>query len=1045
MRKFIAFFLKYTSLVALALFGIIVIGWSTYTSLARESFPQIKIPYIIVQTIYRGVAPADMETLVTKPLETKLKSVSGIKKISSTSGESFSGIFLEFNPEINIESALQKVRDKVSQAKTDLPSDIEDPEVKEISFDEVPVMIISLSGDYGLNKLKDVADELKDEIESISGVLGVNVIGGYTREIQIIANPARMNAYGLSYDTFNQTLAAANINIPGGSLDIGKRSYLVRIPNDYLTVKEIANTPITTYRGAPVRIKDIATVKDTHRKITSISRMNRRESVTITIQKRAGANIIKLSEEIKAIIEKKHQELPHGTNIQYTTDMSKEIEEQVDDMENTFVFSLILVIGVLYMFMGFRNAAIVATIIPISMLITFIVIGMMGFTLNFMVLFSLTMLLGMLVDTAIVVVENIYRMINNGVERQEAAEAGAAEVLIPILTSTLTTVFAFLPLAFWPGMVGQFMRYMPITVTIGLSASFLVAIIFNPVMSKMFIKKHVPGDDLGRQTLPQKVDAWLEKFKETHYDRWLNWALDNTKKVIFWAVMAFIASIVVIGTIPKEFFPETAPDQFYIDIKMPPGTRLTTTDKVVQRIEKILAENQNIDRYVANVGNTGAGGKIFGGGNDDPTIARISVELKDKWLLSESGSEIMDRIRTAVSSFSGAEIKVDKPKDGPPAGEPISITIAGEDFIVLDKLGEQVKQIMRETKGVVNIRDNLSTSRPEIHVTIDRDKAAVYGFAPIQLAAEVRNAFNGTTATKYRDKNDEYDVVVKLDESEKQSLTTLRNITVRSRTGAHVPISKVAEVKISAGLNTIEREDYDRIINVTAATDSDTKTFVALSSIKKKVNALKLPAGYTVKYTGEDEEMGKNFAFLGSAFRIALLLILITLVAQFNSFYVPMIVMITIVLSVVGMAFGLKVMGQSFGLMAFIGLISLAGVAVNNGIVLLDFVQNLQGRGNARKQAIIEAAKIRLRPVMLTAIATALGLLPIIIGVSPNFKKMKIDVGASSLAFWKPMASVIFFGLLVSTVLTLIIIPAIYYQWDKYREEKKLRKAAAKQ
>lgn len=747
----------------------------------------------------------------------------------------------------------------------------------------------------------------------------------------------------------------------------------------------------------------------------------------------------------KKIIAKKEKSLPHDTSIKYTTDMSEEIANQVDDMENTFVFSLILVVGVLYLFMGFRNAAIVATIIPISMLITFMVIGMLGFTLNFMVLFSLTMLLGMLVDNAIVVVENIYRLINEGQERTEAAKAGAAEVLSPVLTSTLTTVFAFLPLAFWPGIVGQFMSYMPITVTVGLIASFFVAGIFNPVISRSFIKKFVPATGTERQTTPQKVDAWLEHFKSKAYEPALHWALDNPKKIITGAIIAFVISLVIIGGLPKEFFPTTEPEQFYIDIKMPPGTNLATTDHLVQSIEKILAKNNNIDRYVANVGNSGVGGRLFGGGNDDPTIARISVELKDKWLLSESGNQIIDRVRTATSKFAGAEIKVDAPKDGPPAGEPISITITGEDFNVLDRLGEDVKNIMRDTKGVVNIRDNLSASRPEIHVHIDRDKAQAYGFSPIQLAAEIRSAFNGTTATKYRDKNDEYDVVVKIAEDEKQSLTTLRNLTVRSRKGANVPISKVATIKITAGLNTIEREDYDRIINVTAATDADTLPFIALQKIKKKVDALKMPSGYTVKYTGEDEEMGKNFAFLGDALKIALLLILITLVAQFNSFYVPMIVMITIALSLVGMAFGLLVMGQAFGLMAFIGLISLAGIAVNNGIVMLDFVQKMQGRGNERKIAIIEAAKIRLRPVMLTAVTTALGLLPLIVGISPNFKKFKLDIGGASLAFWKPMASVIFFGLIVSTILTLIVIPTIYYQWDKYREDKRLKKAAAKQ
>ncbi|MDR1323779.1 MAG: efflux RND transporter permease subunit, partial [Candidatus Margulisbacteria bacterium] len=783
MKKFVEFFLRYKSLVVLAFVGIVLSGWGAYTSMPREAFPQVELPYIVVYTLYPGVAPVDMENLVSRPLENQIKSISGIKHLNSTSAESYSMLFIEFVPEVNVEDALQKVRDKVAAARRDLPTDIEEPQVQEISFDNFPIMTISLFGDYGLNRLKKIADDFQSEFESVSGVSNVTIIGGYTREIQVVVNPARLKAYNFSYDQFSAAVKAANVNIPGGALDIGARSYLVRIPNEFASVEDIRNTVLGVFHGETILLKDVADVRDTNKKQTSLSRTDQKDSVTLTIQKRSGGNIIEIANNIKKVVERTRPSLPKGTQVEYIMDFSREIDSQVDNMENTLFLSLLLVMLVLYFFMGFRNAAIVATVIPLSMLITFIVIQAMGFTLNFIVLVSLTILLGMLVDNAVVVVENIYRLLNEGKDRWTATVEGAAEVLVPVLTSTLTTVFAFLPLAFWSGMIGQVLRFLPITISVGLLASFVVAVIFNPVISQIFLRSHTKTDEHGRPTLPQRVDNWLENFKDKYYERWLRWSIVNYRKVLSVVVVAFLVSVFMLLGMPKEFFPSTDPEEFTIDINMPSGTRLETTDELVRKIETILLEEDNlrdISSFVSNIGNTGSS---FSGGNDDATVARISVTFKERRLLSAPPLRIVDKIRGQATNFPGAEIVVGAEQMGPNAGDPISIVVAGEDFDVLSRIGDEIKTIMHRTPGVVNIQTNLSTGRPEVQVLIDRTKAALYGFSPAQVALEVRTAFYGATAAKYREGDEEYDIVVKLDDTEKFSLQTLRNLTLLSRAG----------------------------------------------------------------------------------------------------------------------------------------------------------------------------------------------------------------------------------------------------------------------
>jgi multidrug efflux pump subunit AcrB len=618
-----------------------------------------------------------------------------------------------------------------------------------------------------------------------------------------------------------------------------------------------------------------------------------------------------------------------------------------------------------------------------------------------------------------------------GKDRKIAAEVGSAEVFGPMVGSTLTTVAGFLPLAFWPGMMGKFMRYLPITIIIGLTASLIMAIVVNPVLCAKFLRcKMFRRGEHPEKSISDKVNEKFEKLRGD-YERLLAWALDNYKKVIRFAGIAFVISLVVLGTIPKQFFPEMPPKEFFVDITMPVSSSLKATDEVVLKIESYLKKNKDIKWYVSSVGNMGAsGGSMVSSGSDKSDIARITVKVKDDKERKQTPDQILENVRKFVKTLPGVEVEISKEEGGPPSGSPISIKIVGDEFKVLKDISDKVKKVMGEVKGVVDIRDNYDDSSAEMHVVIDRNKAAYYGLSDVTIAMAVRSAFNGTVATKYREANDEYDVLVKLDDSYKKDLNALRSITIPTKTGKHVPLEKVAQIKTSSGLSSVSREDYDRIIKVEADTDAKTLPFVALKQIRKTIDKFELPEGYRFEYTGEIQEKEKSFAFLGQALKIGVLMIAVVLVMQFNSYVLPFIVCITIGLSIIGVVLCLKITGRPFGLMAFLVVVSLAGVVVNNGIFLIDYILARRARGHEKREAIIRACSIRLRPVMLTVITTILGMVPVTVGFSIDFKKLAVTGGGDSSLYWGPMGAAVIFGLMVSTILTLFVVPCLYYWFE---------------
>jgi multidrug efflux pump subunit AcrB len=1094
---------------------IAVAGITAYTSLPRESFPEVKIPLIFVYTLYPGTSPEDMETLVTRPIETELKGVTGIKEIRSTSAEGISTIEVEFSPEVDLDTALQKVREKVDLARPDLPPDVEDPRVQDVDFSQIPILLVSLAGDVGVIRLTDIAEDLKDDLEAIPGVNRVQVVGAKKREVQVFVDPRRLSSYELSLQDLVVAVGRENLNIPGGEIEVGSLKYLVRLPAEVEDPREIEDFVVKVREGQPIYVRDVARVEYGFEEEASLSRVDRNDSVTLTVEKRTGSNLIAVADAVKAELERQKALMPEGTVITILGDQSKQIRAMVSELENNILAGLILVVAVLMAFMSFRNSVFVATAIPLSMLISFIAVQAMGYTLNMIVLFSLILVLGMLVDNAIVIVENIYRHREEGEDGVTAAIRGTDEVAIPVITSTLTTLCAFAPMLVWPGIVGDFMSYLPVTLIIGLTASLVVALIFNPTFCAYFMAtpKAKLGDDQPREgkflsTYRRFMNYLLTPAPDEGTRSWFlrNWALplafvvfassgmvlalfamllESRGQALFsiagalmgfaavafalqgilwllwtalrrtgrawppyvtdrrsgtiWSMGAVLAATVVAyGALGQglEFFPEIEPQQIFVDVEAPSGATLETSNDLVRRIEERTFDVKDKVHVVANVGSKGMsvqGGDSFGGGGGATNESRVSIDLEDREFRSQNSLLTMAQVRDALADIEGAEIQVDKPEDGPQVGKPVTIRIFGDDFDVLSRLSQEFQEKIRNVPGLVNLDDDLDRGKPELRLHVDRVDAMIAGLSTRDIASTIQTAVRGTDASEFRVGEDEYDIVVRLAPEARGSLDDLGNLTVPDEDGVPVPLRALVRLEPGVGPAAIRRVDLKRVVTVDAdvvRAEGRTEDSVR-GEVAAKLASMKLPAGYRWTFAGSNTEEKESQAFLQRAFVIAILLIVLVLVAQFDSILVPAAIMVSVVLSLIGVLWGLIVTSTPFGIiMTGIGVISLAGVVVNNAIVLLDFVQQARARGVEKTEAVIDSGVIRMRPVLLTAVTTVLGLIPLTLGINLDFFKGTLSIGGDSSQWWGPMGVAVIFGLTVATVLTLVIVPITYHSLD---------------
>ncbi len=1226
---------------------LVVGGLVSYSTIPKESFPSIEIPNIVVTTVYPGASPDDIESLITQPIEREIQTINGIKDIRSTSTEGVSSIVIEFDPDVSIDDAFQKVRDKVDLAKPDLPQDAEEPMVNEIDLSEFPIMTINLAADYSLARLKQVAEDLVDELEAIPSVLQVDIFGALDREVQVNVDLNALRGYNISFNDIVTKIREENTNIPGGSIDVDRLNYLVRVDGEIEEPTELSALVISSPGGKPIYLRDVAEVVYGFKERSSFSRLqvlqiededdrliklaeestNVLPVISLNVKKRSGENILDTAKDIQARLEV--FPFPSGTGVEITGDQSEGVLSMVKDLENNIISGLIFVVSVLLFFLGMRNAFLVAIAIPLSMFVSFLLFEALGYTLNFVILFSLIIALGMLVDNAVVIVENIYRFREEGHSRFDAAKKATAEVAGPVVASTATTVAAFAPMLFWPGIMGEFMSFLPLTLIVTLSSSLFVAIVINPVLTGIFVrledeeKRVLPGavrkiaigvvllfgavlgfanwkslvvltaafflllyshryvfkpigDRFVRKGLPRLLDR---------YRAFLGWMLhrDYTVKhaylrntfalgsftigvlmavlgggvaamagmgaatillvpgivliavgvlgilfhalesiflgawtsikigLIFVAVVLTVLGLMMLGerdldmvivinlmmlpgliifigllgTLVRkrevlvltdnrarlltgalgglfgimmmftvaypgtELFPDTDPNMIQVALEGPLGTNIDETNRITteaqDRINALLDNNPTSRNNLKNVQtNVGVGGDvIFGGGSSSPERANITINMVDYGDREESSKITMRRIREQLKGIPGVEIEFAKDDPGPPTGAPVNIEVSGADFDRIVSITKEIKSMLVEAAetgvipGLVDIADNLNTGRPELHVEIDRERAARFGLSTSKIASAIRSAINGVESGKYRDGEDEYDITTRLSKADRSNLESLKNLTVFEE-GQQVPLVAVASFSVTGGLGSVTRLDMQRVATVTGEVADGFNSRAVLEEVKAHLSDYEaaLPAGYTVAYTGESQEQDEAFGFLTTALLIAIGFIFMIMVAQFNHISTPFIIMVAVGLSLIGVLLGLILTRTAFGLMTFIGVISLAGIVVNNNIVLVDYIMQLRDRGYTKTRAIIEGGATRFRPVVLTALTTVIGLIPLTFGIGIDFVGLVTDfrpnfqLGSESTQFWGPMGTSIIAGLTFATFLTLVIVPVMYSVFD---------------
>ncbi|MCK6530070.1 efflux RND transporter permease subunit [Myxococcota bacterium] len=1020
--------------VLVATISILVFGSISYVSLPREAAPDVKIPVVMVSTPYIGVSPADVEALVTIPIENELSSLKDVKKMSSTSAEGVSIVSLEFEPEVVIEDALQRVRDRVNRAQSKVPEDAEDPDIREISFSDWPIFIITIAGQVDEDVLKGIGEALGDEVAKIPGVLEARVSGGLERQIRVQVDPTRLSHYELSLSDVIGAIGNENVNVPGGEVGAGTASFLLRVPGEFEAARDVEQVAIKRVGDRPVFVRDVARVVDGYEDRETYARMNGRPAVSLAVTKRAGASIVDIARDAKAMAARAAEGWPEGVEYRVLADQSRQIEDMVADLENNIITALILVVGVLLFFMGVRNSLFVALSIPLAMWMSFMVIEALGLTLNMIVLFSLILALGMLVDNAIVIVENIYRHMEEGKDLFAASIDGTREVAMAVIASTATTVAAFLPLVFWTGIMGQFMGYLPKTVIIVLTASLVAAIGILPVLTARAMKR----------TRRDGAEPPQGRFM-ARYQGMLRWTLARPKATLGGALGVLVGTFVAYGFLNHgtEFFPDTEPDRAVISVRLPDGMDLETTDGVVRRIEGILARDPNVDVYVAESG-VGGGGGSFGGSQAVSSQAQITVDfLPHRNNTAEGGKsrvessrESIKRIRAAVADIPGAEISVDQEQNGPPVGAAIAVEVSGDDFHQVGALAAKARRDLSAIPGVTELRDDYKVGRPEMRFRIDRGAAQRVGASTNGVAGAVRTAVAGTKASVLREGEDEYDIVVELAPEWRADLQKVLDLRFPGREDTApgsfpVPLSAVASYELAAGSGSIRHVDQDLVVTIEGDVLQGFNQNAVRAQVQDAIGKAAPPQGYALRLGGADDEQRDAQEFLGRAFLIALALISLVLIAQFNAFSQPVIILSSVVMSLVGVLWGLILTGTSFGvIMTGIGVISLAGVVVNNAIVLLDYVDQLRARGVGLEEALVQAGLTRFRPVLLTAVTTILGLVPMAVGVSVDFRRARLLIGGSSAEWWGPMAVAVIFGLAFATVLTLVLVPTLYKLWD---------------
>jgi multidrug efflux pump subunit AcrB len=1101
-------------------------GVQSYLTMPKEQFPEIVIPTIYVATAYSGNSAEDMETLVTIPIEKELASINGVKKIDANSINDFSNIIVEFNTSVEVDKALQDVKDAVDKAvgDRDFPKDLTTgPNVFEINFSEFPIMTVNLSGNYSDDELRSFGEYLQTEIEKLSEISEVKLKGTSDKEVQIDVDWKQMQAKKISFDDIANAIAMENITMSAGERNFNGFNRSVRVVGEFKNIQEIENVIIKSEYQNPVFIKDVAKVIEGVADPTSIARSDQLPVVSLDVIKRAGENLLSASDQIKEIVEKaKANKFPEELKVTVFNDQSINTRDQVSNLQNSIISGVILVVLVLLFFLGLRNAMFVGLAIPLSMLMGILILNIMGITLNVIVLFSLILALGMLVDNSIVVVENIYRYMQEGYSGIDASKKAAGEVAMPIIASTATTLAAFVPLMFWPGIMGEFMGYLPLTLIIVLSSSLFVALILTPVFASVLMK--IGEDKLVRDNEKRKLlnnllaavilfiiaifahfsnTMWLRNllgvviilslmnyflfrpgailfqgkvlpWLENGYDSFIRFILKGIMPIVtFIGVIALLfGSIALFSSNPPQtiFFPETDPLYINAFVELPIGSDIQSTNTLMKELEgkvdrsiKTFKDAGIVDAVLSQIGENTSDPAAPPEPGATPNKARITVAFvssdKRKGL---STYDAMDSIRNALTGYAGVSLVVDRNQDGPPTGKPINLEISGDDktmrelTIVSDAVLRHLKSL--NVPGVEELNMNISSKVQQDIIEVDREASRRYGLSTLDIAKALNTALYGREVSKFKDGEDEYPIMLRFNEEYRNSNEALMNqmVTFRNMDAGgqivQVPISAVARKRASSTYSAVKRKNEKRTITIYSNILEGYNANEVVDELKRGMESYadeNLGEAYSYVFTGEQEEMAENMAFLSQALWIAIFAIFLILVTQFNSFISPFIIILSILFSTIGVLLGYTWTGMDLVVvMTGIGIISLAGIVVNNAIVLIDYINFLQSREKEEtgedylsdqviKQSIISGGKTRLRPVLLTAITTVLGLIPLAIGFNFNFATFITDldpnifIGGDNAVMWGAMSWTIVYGLIFATFLTLVVVPVMYWLFYK--------------
>jgi multidrug efflux pump subunit AcrB len=1078
-------------------------GLMAYINLPKEQFPEIKLPQIIVQTVYPGTSPENMENLVTKPIEKQVKNLTGVKRVTSNSFQDYSVVIVEFNTDVKVDKAKQDVKDGVDKAKQDLPQNLPfQPEVKDIDFSEFPILNVNVSGNYDLNRLKSYADKVKDKIEAVKSIKRVDLVGAPEREIQINVDLFRMQAAGLTFDDIDRTVASENISMTAGEVSMNNQKRILSVKHEFKAASEIGEIIVKNQQGRSIYLKDVATVIDTFVEQKSFARLDGKNVITLNVIKASGANLIEASETIDALVKQMQKEdLPKDLTIVITGDQSESTKSTLVDLVNTIIIGFILVTLILMFFMGVTNALFVAMSVPLSCAIAFLVLPGIGFTLNMIVLFSFLLALGIVVDDAIVVIENTHRLFDNGKRSiKEAAKMATGEVFLPVLSGTITTLIPFIPLAFWKGVIGSFMFFMPVTLIITLLASLAVAYLINPVFAVSFMKAeshdeyHAPnkftrkdlailivflaiaaifylggGIGMGNFIIVLYLFILLEKyilskwifnfqnkawpaFREW-YTRWLIRALKRPMLVLIGTIILFPVSIAtyVARQPPFVFFPSGDPNFVYVYLNMPIGTDQKHTDAVLQKLETKVYRALEIDlnngkknpvvkSVISNV-TVGAVDPTSNEVGDFPNKGKITVAFVEfSHRKGVSTAAYLDKIRAAVKEYPGAEVTVDKEQGGPPLPKPVVIEITGDNLDTLIATSTRLKRFLekKQVPGIEELRSDFQANKPEIIFDLDRNRMNNESISTYAVAGALRTAVFGKEVSRFRDANDDYPIYLRYSTDQRKDVEAIRNMPVIYRDMGMggmirtVPVSAFADIRYSTTYGGVKRKDQKRIIALSSNVLTGYEPNDVVAAVQGELGNFPIPAGVNIVMGGQQEEQAETMGFLGNAMLIAVSLIFMILVLQFNSLSRTVIIMTEVVFSITGVLIGYSIFGNTFSLvMSGIGIVALVGIVVRNGILLVEFMDLMLKEGMSPYDSIIEAGRTRMTPVLLTATAAILGLIPLAVGLNIDFAGLfthfnpHIFFGGDSNALWAPLAWTMIYGLSFATVLTLIVVPAM--------------------